>query len=141
MFRVVAVVVALLVFAPAARAATLTVSAPKGVPATVTVGKKVLAKSPAERSVRFKVSGGRVKAPQFAFNGVVYGARVTRTRVVYRALPAAAELHATAITRTQVTLDWKAPRGAVVALRRTVGVKPARSVRAGVAAAKVDKGL
>ena len=141
MFRVVAVLVALLVSAPVAEAATLTVSAPKGVPATVTVGKRVLAKSPAKRSVRFKVSAGKVRAPQFSFNGVVYAARVTRTRVIYRALPAARELHATAVAQTQVTLDWTAPKHAVVALRRTVGVTPARTVRAGVKAGKVDKGL
>jgi len=122
-------VVAMLVVAPAAEAATLTVSAPKGVPATVTVGKQVLAKAPASRSKRFKVGSGRVRAPQFSFNGVVYAPRVTRTRVVYRALPAAKELHATAVAQTQVTLDWKAPRNAVVALRRTVGCE-AGEVRA-----------
>src|SRR3954468_2359227 len=132
MRRALAVVVALLVLAPAAQAATLTVRAPKGVPATVTVGKRVLAKPPAGRSKRFKVGHGRVRAPQFTFNGVTYGARVTRTRVVYRALPAAKRLHADLVARDRISLAWTAPAHAVVALRRTVGARPARSVRAGV---------
>src|SRR4051812_41659187 len=100
-FPVVAAVAAWLVLVPAAGAATLTVSAPKGVPATVTVGKKVLAKAPAKRSARFKAGAGKVRAPQFSFNGVTYGARVTRSRVVYRALPAAKQLHAIAVAQTR----------------------------------------
>ena len=146
MLRVVAIVLAVLAFAPAAQAATLTVSAPKGVPATVSVGKRVLAKPPAGRSKRFKVAGGRVRAQQFTFDGVTYGARVSRTRVVYRALPAAKRLHADAVEQTSISLAWTAPAHAVVALRRTVGERPARSVRAGVKVATrrgsaVDRGL
>src|SRR3954463_4752406 len=99
MRRVVAVVFAVLALAPAAQAATLTVSAPKGVPATVSVGKRVLAKPPAVRAKRFKVARGHVRAPQFTFDGVTYGARVSRTRVVYRALPAAKRLHADLVAR------------------------------------------
>jgi hypothetical protein len=146
--RVVAVLAALVVLtvAPAARAATLTVRAPKGVPATVTVGKRVLAKSPSVRAKRFKVAGGRVRAPEFTFDGVTYGARVVRTRVVYRALPAAKRLHADVVARDRISLAWTAPAHAVVALRRTVGARPAPSVRAGVKVvtgpgAAVDLGL
>src|SRR4051794_25201206 len=132
--RVVAVLTALVVLtlAPAARAATLTVRAPKGVPATVTVGKRVLAKPPAVGAKRFNVGRGRVRAPQFTFDGVTYGARVSRTRVVYRALPAAKRLHADLVARDRISLAWTARAHSVVALRRTVGARPARSVRAGV---------
>src|SRR3954451_22318460 len=144
MRRALAVVVALLVLAPAAQASTLTLRAPNGIPATVTVGKRVLVKPPAGHSKRFKVGHGRVRAPQFTFNGVTYGARVTRTRVTYRALPAAKRLHADLVGRDRISLAWTG--NVAVALRRTVGARPARSVRAGVKVATahgraLDRGL
>ena len=78
------VAVALFAAAPASAATVkVTVNAPSGVPATVKVGKRVLAKAPKGRTATFRVPAGKVKAPTFAFDGSLYEARVKRYRVTY----------------------------------------------------------
>lgn len=85
-----------------------------------------------------------VEAPLIIANGQAYEASIeprrrfrldpgntTRIRIGYRPAPLAGVLRAREITRTSIDLDWRAPDGAVVQLRRTQGRKPASSVRDG----------
>jgi hypothetical protein len=128
----------------------VTVVSPAGVPANVVVhGKRirVLAKAPKPKVVRFKVimpAGKiRVTSPGLTFNGAPYAAAGRRAfqlrrggtikvRVVFKRLTAARRLRATAVGPDSVSLTWDAPaRARVVQLRRTLGGRPAGSVRAG----------
>ncbi len=129
----------------------VTVSAPKGVPANATLRarglRRTLAKKPQKRAARFtvRVREGRIRlsARALVYDGTPYRAVVTprratarprhatRVRVRYVRVEAARRLRATAVTGTEITLDWQAPRRAVVQLRRTDGERPASSVRRG----------
>ena len=143
----------------------VTITAPTGVPANVTLrgsGKRVVTKAPAGRSARSKLAVPtgrvRVKAKRITFDGAVYRASISRrrikvrkgrtvkVRVAYAPLAVAKRLHATAVAADSVSLAWSASRSARVQLRRSAGERPARTVRQGTAVktnrgAAVDQGL
>lgn len=143
---------------------TVTITAPSGVPADVRLTgprKAVFAKPPqGERKTtrrRLPVGSYRVRPLPVVLGGVLYQSANHQVITVRAGQPAkvtvrftrarsASSLHVTGITATSISLAWSAPAGAVFALRRTAGGRPASSRQSGTAVAvkghtATDKGL
>ena len=144
----------------------VTITSPPNVPGTVRlVGRvtRVVAKPPkrstATVSVRARAGRYAVKPVPVVIDGTLFAANARPKRITvgrtgsvavsvrYRAVSAAARnLEVTALTARRVSLTWEAAAGTAVALRRTVGPLPARSVQDGKALrtagrSAVDTGL
>ena len=131
--------------------ARITITAPAGVPATITLAGKtqhVATKPPTgtTATVNLTMPAGlyRVDLPRITFGSTAYTAhllipvlvvlpgKTTPLKIGYTAEPGAHDLHATAIGQTSLTLTWAAPKGAKFVLRRTTGTKPTAHVFDGV---------
>jgi hypothetical protein len=129
---------------------TVKVSAPKGVPATVTLAgpqRAVVGKdapgSKASDTLALKPGRYRVQAPTFSYRGRLYAASTSqatevlrakekaRIQVRYRRVRAADRLMVEEMSSSSVTLAWKQQKSMTVALRRTTGDRAARTVRQG----------
>src|ERR1022692_113737 len=142
----------------------VTIRAPRGVPADVTLTgprKTVFAKAAAgpSKSVSRKLPTGnyRVRPQPVISKGVLYqspshqivtvaAGRTIRITVTFSRAPSASALHVTGISTTSISLAWSAPKGATFALRRTAGSPPAINRRAGTAVrvtgrTAIDRGL
>jgi hypothetical protein len=128
---------------------TVTIEAPKGVPANVALAgpaKALFAKPVAGQraSISHALPRGhyRVVPQAVVFGGVLYDSaphasvlvsagRTTRLTVKFGKVASASSLHATAISSTKISLAWSAPGGATFALRRAAGSTPPSSRTAG----------
>lgn len=137
---------------PAPARLTVVIKTPSGVPATVTLsgkGKAVATKGrtggKASSKLVLKAGSYRVGAPVISFDGRLYAARVTRSRlnlaqgskssvqVTYKAMKAADRMGVASVAATRIALEWKQKKSMKVALRRVTGDVPARKPGQGAA--------